>query len=405
MVRLVDKRDLAATLVAAIAGLFAAGVATAASPPSVATGFASPVSTTFARLNGSINPGGQATIWYFDFGTTTSYGTKTAVKSAGSGTRGTAVSIAVSGLAVSTTYHYRLVASNGTGTTLGGDRTFTTAGPPAVVTGGPQSVATSTVTLTGAVDPRGRSTNWYFAYGPTTAYGSRTSPQNAGSGTGGASISVAVASLTPGATYHYRLVAWSSAGTATGADATFTTLSAVTLTQSTFRIVAGRYFTLSGTVSGAPPGVAVTVLAQAFGAGAFSPIATVMTGGGGSWSYLAQPRVGTTYAASANGGTSASVTIGVQPAMSLQLITKARFSTRVTAATGFTGKLVKFQRLSSNGRWVTLKQTRLNANSGAIFSASLLPHGHSTIRVAFSVNQAGPGYLGGLSRKLTYKRK
>jgi hypothetical protein len=402
MLNRTEKRAVGATLVAVTASLFAAGVA-AASPPRVATGSASSVSTTFARLNGYVNPGGQATTWYFDFGTTASYGTKTAAKSAGSGTGATAVSIAIFGLAVSTTYHYRLVASNGTGTTLGSDRTFTTAGPPAVVTGGPQSVATTTVILTGTVDPRGGSTNWRFDYGTTTAYGSATSTQNAGSGIGAVAINAAVAGLTTGTTYHYRLVASNSAGAATGADATFTTVSAVTLTQSAFRVIAGKYVTLSGTVSGAPAAVAVTVLAQAFGAGAFSPIATVMTGGGGSWTYLANPRVATTYAASANGGTSTPVTIGVQPAMSLQLITKARFSTRVAAATGFTGKLVKFQRLS-NGRWVTLKQTRLNANSGAIFSARLLPHGHSTIRVALSVNQAGPGYLGGLSRKLTYNR-
>jgi hypothetical protein len=46
----------------------------------------------------------------------------------------------------------------------------------------------------------------------------------------------------------------------------------------------------------------------------------------------------------------------------------------------------------------------LNASSVAIFPASLLPKGRSTIRVAISVNQAGPGYLGGKSRTLAYTR-
>ena len=55
-----------------------------------------------------------------------------------------------------------------------------------------------------------------------------------------------------------------------------------------------------------------------------------------------------------------------------------------------------------DGNWVTVKRTRLNANSTALFSASLLPDGTSTIRVAMSVNQAGPGYLGGFSRQLTH---
>ena len=88
---------------------------------------------------------------------------------------------------------------------------------------------------------------------------------------------------------------------------------AVTLTQSGFRVVAGRYVRLSGTVAGAQPGVSVTVLAQTFGTGAFAQVGTVLTGGGGSWSFLAQPRVATTYAASVNGSTSSPVTIGVQP--------------------------------------------------------------------------------------------
>jgi hypothetical protein len=130
----------------------------------------------------------------------------------------------------------------------------------------------------------------------------------------------------------------------------------------------------------------------------------VLTGGGGAWTYNARPTIGTSYEASANGGTSSAVTIGVQPAVSLRLITKARFSTRVVGAGSFAGKLVKFQR-ESGGKWVTLRQKRLNAGSIAIFPASLLPSGTSTIRVAFSVNQAGPGYLGGLSRTLTYNRR
>ena len=271
------------------------------------------------------------------------------------------------------------------------------------MTGSAQSNTSSTVTLTRNGRPSSCPTNWRFEHGTTTAHGSTTPLQNAGSGFGAISISAAVSGLTPATTYHYRLVASSSGGGANASDATFATISAVTLTQSGFRVIAGHYLTLSGTVNGASAGVAVTVLSQPFGAGGFSPIATVMTGGGGTWTYPANPKVGTTYEVSANGGTSTPVTIGVQPALSLARITKARFETRVTAAAGFAGKFVKFQRLS-NGRWVTLKQARLSANSGAVFSAALLPHGHSTIRVALSVNQAGPGYLGGLSRQLTYTR-
>lgn len=399
-----NKLTLGTTvLVALIAFLSVAGTAAAAAAPSATTAAASSVSTTSARLNGSVNPNDRATTWYFEFGTTTSYGTKTASRNAGSGANSISVSTTISGLAPTTTYHFRLVASNALGTTLGADQVFTTAGPPVAQTGVAQSLATTTATLTGSVDPRGRSTSWHFDYGTTTSYGSRTTSQNAGSGTTPVGVSTPVSGLTPGTTYHFRLVASNNVGTAVGGDQTFTTVPAVTLTQAAFRVVSGHYVTLSGTVSGVQAGVKVTILAAEFGTGTYSPIAEVLTGGNGTWTYNARPKIGTSYQASANGGTSGTVTIGVQPSVTFQRITGNRFSSRVFAAGPFAGKLVKFQRLS-NGRWVTLKQTRLNASSLAIFPATLLPSGTSTIRVAFSVNQAGPGYLGGLSRTLTYRK-
>jgi len=388
---------------AAVLGLSAAGAALAAAP-GVVTRAASSVGTSSARLNGTVDPNGEATSFYFEFGTTNAYGTKTAVRSAGAGQNPSSQSIVVAGLSASTTYHFRIVASNNTGTTLGADQTFTTAGPPVVVTGARISDTPTAVTVAGSVDPRGRSTSWFVEYGTTTGYGSRTSSVNAGSGTAPVAVSQLISSLTPSTAYHYRFVASNSAGTARGDDAIFTTPAAVTLEQAALRVVAGHFVTLSGKVDGAQPGMPVTVSAQPFGQTAFTQLATVMTGTGGTWTYLAQPRIATTYQATANGGSSTPVTVGAQPSMSFQRITHDRFSTKVMGATGFAGRLVKFQRLS-NGRWTTIKQGRLNAASVAIFSAFLLPKGRSVIRVAMSVNQAGPGYLGGLSRQLVFTRK
>ena len=96
--------------------------------------------------------------------------------------------------------------------------------------------------------------------------------------------------------------------------------------------------------------------------------------------------------------------IGVRPAVSLRVITQARFSTRVVASTSFAGKFVQLQRQQADGRWVTVARHRLNQKSNALFAASTLPRGTSTIRIAMSVNQAGPGYLAGFSRNLTYRR-
>ena len=55
--------------------------------PTVATGAASSITTTSAQLNGSVNPNGSATTYYFEYGLTTAYGAATPVQNAGSGSR------------------------------------------------------------------------------------------------------------------------------------------------------------------------------------------------------------------------------------------------------------------------------------------------------------------------------
>ena len=84
------------------------------------------------KLTGSVNPKGLETHYRFEYGPTTSYGTRVPAKeseepSAGSGTSAQHVSLSVTGLQRETTYHYRLVARSTAGTTYGEDRAFTTA--------------------------------------------------------------------------------------------------------------------------------------------------------------------------------------------------------------------------------------------------------------------------------------
>jgi hypothetical protein len=376
---------------------------TAGSAPSVQTTPASSVSTTGARLNGRVNPNGRNTTWHFDYGTSAGYGASTPSHGAGSGTGTTSVSAALSGLAPGTTYHFRLVASNSSGTTAGADQTFTTVATPVVATGS-AGVGVTTATLNGTVDPRDHTTTWYFEYGTTTGYGARTPNQRADANTGSRAVSAGVANLAPGTTYHFRIVASSSTGTSRGGDVAFTTIAnTVSLATSSFKIVSGHFVMLSGAVSTGQPGVKVTVLAQRFGDSSLASVATVLTGDGGKWSYPAQPTIRTSYVVNANGVTSPTVTVGVRPSLSLRVVTRARVATHVGGATSFAGRRVQLQRLSQ-GTWITVKRSRLNGNSTTTFRISLLPKGKSTIRIAFSVNQAGPGYLGGFSRLLTVRR-
>jgi hypothetical protein len=373
---------------------------TGAAPAATTTSAAS-VSSTSARLNGRVGPNGQDTSWRFEYGTSAAYGSSTPTQSAGSGTGTRNVSASLSGLTAGVTYHFRLVATNASGTTAGADQTFVTVAAPAAETGAAQTVGPTSAMLTGAVDPRGRATNWYFEYGTSTRYGSRSSPTRTDPSPGRRVVTAAVSGLTAGTTYHFRLVATSSAGTTRGVDVAFSTAAAsVSLARPAPLVVFGRQIMLSG---GGQGGATITILAQSFGDGDFRPIATVRTDGGGRWSYSARPSIRTSYRASAGGAASQPVTVGVRPAVSLIRIRGARLSTHVGAVKSFAGRLVQLQRLTQ-GRWVTIRRARLDGNSSAIFRARALPRGTSTIRVAMSVNQAGPGYLAGFSRAIAYRR-
>ncbi len=191
--------------------------------PAAITGPVSSVGATSATVTGTVNPNGQATSWFVEYGTSTSYGSRTASQNAGSGTANAAVSASLTGLTPGTTYHYRVVATNATGTSRGADGIFTTPSAPGVVTGAATSVTVSSATLNGTVDPNGRATTWYFEYGTSTSYGSRTAERSGGSGGNAVGVSAPVSGLTPGRVYHFRLVATSDGGTSRGADQRFST--------------------------------------------------------------------------------------------------------------------------------------------------------------------------------------
>jgi hypothetical protein len=235
--------------------------ATTATPaPAATTDAATSVSFASATLTGSVDPEGVPTTYYFQYGTTLAYASKTAVQSAQSGTSAQAVNAALAGLAADTLYHYRLVATSAGGTVVGFDRTFTTAKTPApvVLTAAPTNVSTTSATANATVNPSGVATNYYFQYGTTSGYGHDTATHAAGSGATATAFSAALSALSPGTTYHYRVVAVSAGGTVDGHDVTFATAqtpspSAVTGTVSA---VTTTTATLTGTID--PHGAAAS---------------------------------------------------------------------------------------------------------------------------------------------------
>ena len=193
-------------------------------PPIVTTNPATLIASFSATLNGLLNPNGLTTTFHFEYGLTTSYGLTTPPQNR-SGNTPQNVNANISNLTASTTYHFRIVASNGDGTSVGGDRTFTTltaTGPPVVRTTLATNVTSSSATLNGSLDPHGLTTTVYFQYGRTTSYGS-TTPMQSQSGNTYRNIASDIGGLTTATIYHFRIVATNGAGTRMGGDRTFTT--------------------------------------------------------------------------------------------------------------------------------------------------------------------------------------
>ncbi len=284
-------------LVVAVA-LAAAGTAAAASPPTATTDAATVLGDTSAKANGRVGPNGASTSAWFEYGTTTGYGSKSSTISVGSGTGSKNVSATLSGLAAATTYHVRLVASSTAGTTFGSDTIFTTTGKPRASSSAASAIGGTTATLNGTVAPNGHGTSWYAEWGTSTAYGTKTATQDVGGGTNTVPVSVQIGGLTAGTTYHFRIVASNASGTSTSGDTTFTTAGpGVTLAVSAAAVVAGRSVRLSGTTITQGANEQVTLWAQPFGGASFAQLAIVLTGPGGTWAYDVAPRVATTYKA------------------------------------------------------------------------------------------------------------
>ena len=226
------------------------------------TGAATDLAGASATFNGTVNPLGQASRAWFEYGLTTSYGSTTTTNNAGSGTNAVTITNSVGGLTVGATYHFRLVATTPNGNVHGADQAFTTvATAPTAITSAASALTVNSATLNGTVNPNGAATSFYFQYGPSTNYGSFTVTNNLDNGTDALAVSNAIAGLLPGATYHFQIMASNSVGTSSGSDLTFITPALVpSVTTSSASNVTGNSATLNGTVN--PNGAATSFYFQ-----------------------------------------------------------------------------------------------------------------------------------------------
>jgi hypothetical protein len=152
-------RRLALLGATVVAGLATQASVALAVVPTVATQAATGVTIQAATLRGTVNPRSLATSYFFQYGPTAAYGAQTAPASLAAGAAAVRVTAAAGALVPATTYHFRLVATNATGTSVTADRTFRTpaqalrvalaATPNPTSFGGPTTLV-GTVTGTGA---------------------------------------------------------------------------------------------------------------------------------------------------------------------------------------------------------------------------------------------------------------
>ncbi len=176
-----------------------------------------------ATLNGSFEPDNLQTTYRFEYGLDGGYGQSTAPTVVAPTTASQSVAVPVANLPAGRTFHYRIVATNILGTTHGRDLTFRSASAPRISGVRATDVTANSALLNARIDPVGYDTSYYFEYGTTSAYGSEIplspgddlavtdSPQN---------VSQEISDLTPGVTYHFRVVATNEWGEGASEDTT-----------------------------------------------------------------------------------------------------------------------------------------------------------------------------------------
>jgi len=201
------------------------GMFTTIAPSSISTVTVSNITPTSATIAWGTN---QPTDAQVEYGPTTAYGTTSALQTALVTSHG----VALNGLAVGTTYHYRVRSSNNVGLlAVSTDAAFTTVAAPSVSGVSAPVVAKTSATVVWATSQPADSV---VEYGLTSAYGSATTLD----ATMVTSHAVGFSGLAADTTYHYRVTSRNTFGLSTvSADFTFKTAADVSESESTLTII------------------------------------------------------------------------------------------------------------------------------------------------------------------------
>ena len=209
--------------------------------PTVTTDQVTNPKQTSVELTGEVDPdaaqgGGPVTACHFEYGTEVgSYNRILPCLNAEGHEVGTVehpiesptqVHAELTGLTVAMTYHLRLSAEDAEGPHSSRDRSFETlAAAPLIKKSASSDVHSESVELHAEINPGGADTTYHIEYGTDASYGTSEPVPDAdvGSGRTFRGFQLQLSDLTPGTTYHWRVVAKNVTETTLGPDRTFTT--------------------------------------------------------------------------------------------------------------------------------------------------------------------------------------
>jgi hypothetical protein len=166
-----------------------------------------------ATLSGTVDPDSTNTTYYFEYGTEKSYGSKVPVAggtASAYSAKPVSVNATIGGLTNTTTYHYRLVATNEWGTSYGEDKTFITSYAPKVTLKGVEFFVekeTGKGIIRGTINPTGFATSYHFIWGEKGQPGVQGAEVGIGSGETDIAVEQKIEGLKGGTQYTFSLVA------------------------------------------------------------------------------------------------------------------------------------------------------------------------------------------------------
>ena len=284
---------------------------------------------------------------------------------------------------------------------------------PGASTGPARDVVPQSATLTGSVNPHGSPTSYFFQYGRSTSYGQHTDNISAGSGTSTIHVLAPIANLRPNTKYHFRLVAFSPAGTRHGGDRTFTTPKLpviVTIAPAPNPVSFGGQMIITGHVANAPAGVPVVLQQRVFPyTGPFTNVGNaLLTDAAGNFTFgpLILPQatqfqvVKTTKPAAKSAIFTEQVAVVAtihHKARRLRRGAEIRFYGAVSPA--HDGALYAIQRLS-RGRWITVRGASLHHHNATNSRYSLRVRIRHSARFRTFVQVVDGNHTSGTSRTL-----